>query len=131
MAFQFSIATGYFRTICRNKLPPPPPTRQAGVYCISVWRRGFSSPRDVVIISVAGSTNTLAHLENWYFCIESTFKVYLKGVNDIVHNFKEHYVTCIALFVVFDLFTSTLHSLTMFVSINYKIKIIKMHVLEC
>ncbi|KRZ92821.1 hypothetical protein T08_1962 [Trichinella sp. T8] len=57
-------------------------------------------------------TNTLAHLENWYFCI-AEMKVYLKGVNDIVHNFKEHYVTCIALFVVFDLFTSTLHSLTM------------------
>ncbi|KRY23033.1 hypothetical protein T12_4319 [Trichinella patagoniensis] len=43
----------------RNKLPPPPPTRQAGVYCISVWRRGYSSPRDVVIISVAGSVMEL------------------------------------------------------------------------
>ncbi|KRZ16686.1 hypothetical protein T11_8761 [Trichinella zimbabwensis] len=50
----------------KNKLPPlppppPPPTRQARVYCISVWRRGFSSPRDVVIISVAGMIRVHKH----------------------------------------------------------------------
>ncbi|KAL1285038.1 Terpenoid synthase [Trichinella pseudospiralis] len=41
---------------------PPSPTRQATVYCISVLRRGFSSPRDVVIISVAGMIRELFKL---------------------------------------------------------------------
>ncbi|KRY79062.1 hypothetical protein T4A_13955 [Trichinella pseudospiralis] len=77
---------------------PPSPTRQATVYCISVLRRGFSSPRDVVIISVAGMIRVHEH-SVMVFNTEKRFAIYLKGVtkNDKVYNFKQHYVTCIAM----------------------------------
>ncbi|KRY91407.1 hypothetical protein T4D_11208 [Trichinella pseudospiralis] len=84
---------------------PPSPTRQATVYCISVLRRGFSSPRDVVIISVAGMIRCQRKISNVHehsvmvFNTEKRFAIYLKGVtkNDKVYNFKQHYVTCIAI----------------------------------